>query len=402
MSAHAFTEKFADIAASAATRDDERLLPVDELSDLGRAGLGALRVPTEFGGGGRSVVDLTEILIDLAAADSNLVQALRSHFIFTDALAAAAPSPARDRWLHRIGDGVLLGGAHTERHSANTDRFATTLTTDTEGRFLLNGVKFYSTGSLFAEWIVTNAESADGLVTVLVNRHAPGVTLVDDWDGFGQKLTASGTSRFENVVVDPDEQLPALDIGSYGTSFAQQLHLIALAGIARAAHDETVGYVRGRERYFAQGTGRPPRFDPLVQEIIGELSAAAYLAATLVRDVARALDRLATQISAGGATGDLEDHVEVLVYRAQVLIIKAVLDATTRLFDVGGASALSTSKRWDRFWRNARTLSSHNPVSYRLASIGDFELNGTSPFRAWFSGVDLRDRVTPVAAHPRP
>lgn len=388
-----FADVIADLADTAAARDDARTLPFEQIAELARRGLWALRVPTTHGGAGASIAEFTAVLVAVAEADPNVVQALRSHVLFTEAIIAAPRSPERDRWLRRIADGAVLGGAHTERNPENRSRFGTTVTRGADGVRRLDGVKYYSTGSLYADWIVTNAEAdGDELVTLLVAADAPGVTRVDDWDGFGQQLTASGTTRFEGVVIDETEQL-RVELGSEGTSLAQHLHLVALAGIARAVHGDAVAFVRERRRYFAQGGGALPRHDVQVQEVVGALSAAAYLADTLVADVARALDTLRDAAAGGIATAEHEDAVEVRVYRAQVLLVGAVPEAATRLFDVGGASSLSRTRRLDRHWRNARTLATHNPVPYRLSAIGDHDLNATSPFRAWFSGVDLRDRA---------
>jgi len=388
-----FADVVAELAETAAARDDTRTLPFAQVAELARRGLWALRVPVSHGGRGASFAELTRVLVAVAEADPNVVQALRSHVLFTEAIIAAPDSPDRDRWLRRIAGGAVLGGAHTERNPQNTDHFGTTVTTGGDGVRRVDGVKYYSTGSLYADWIVTNAEADDDrLETLVVAADAPGVTRVDDWDGFGQQLTASGTTRFEGVVVDEAEQLH-VELGSEGTSLAQHLHLVALAGIARAVHRDVVAFVRDRRRWFAQSRGELPRHDAQVQEVVGELSTTAYLAETVVADVARALDALRAGAADGSATPADEDTVELRVYRAQVLLVRDVPAAATRLFDVGGASALSRSRRLDRHWRNARTLATHNPIPYRLSSIGDHDLNGTSPFRAWFSGVDLRGRA---------
>ena len=60
-----------------------------------------------------------------------------------------------------------------------------------------------------------------------------------------------------------------------------------------------------------------------------------------------------------------------------------MLEAATLVFEVGGASATSETRRLDRHWRNARTAASHNPAIHREAAIGDHLLNGTVPDRKW-------------------
>ncbi|SNT10057.1 acyl-CoA dehydrogenase family protein [Rhodococcoides kyotonense] len=390
-----FDDIFTDIAATAVQRDRDRELPYDLVRRLAERGFGAVRVPKEFGGSGVSVPELTELVLDLGAADSNVVQLLRTHFIFTEAIIHSPESDARSAWLQRIGGGDLFGGAYTEQNAQNQTHFSTRIES-TSGRRLVTGRKFYSTGSLYADWILTTGEGDDDTVEqAVVPAKADGVTLVDDWHGFGQKLTASGTTVFDSVDVTDAPQLPDdVELGSYGTSIAQFWHLLALAGIVRAAHVDVVEYVQGRARFFSQGARVLPRQDALVQQVVGEVSAARHVAETLVRHSARTLGDHSSAVLSGHTSQDLEDATEIEIYRAQVSVVDTVLKAVTRLFDVGGASALGVDKGWDRHWRNARTLSNHNPIPYRLASIGDFDLNGTSPFRQWLSGIDLRDRTS--------
>ncbi|MBO1903103.1 acyl-CoA dehydrogenase family protein [Leucobacter weissii] len=384
------------ISDAAAAQEARRELPYAHVRELAARGFGALRLPEELGGAGLSPSEFSRVLVGLGTADSNYVQLFRSHFIYVEALLTAPASAQRDRWIGEVAKGALLGGAATERGATNSDRFSTSVTTAPDGRRLLNGTKFYSTGSLYADWVATIAEdeSSGEVVHVVVRSGAEGVDLLDDWDGFGQRLTASGTSRFTDVEIESDWQLPeTIALDSYATSWAQQFHLAALAGIARDAHRRVTGYVRERRRYFSQGRGELPKDDPVVQAVIGETSSAAYLAETLTEQIGAELDGLFDAIITRTVSPELEDHIELQVYRAQYLVVRAVLDATTRLFDVGGASALSGAQGWDRFWRNARTLASHNPIPYRLTALGDYELNGRSPFRAWFSGTDLSKRT---------
>lgn len=389
-----FADLLAQIRAKAPARDRERQLPHEDVAELARRGFGALRLPLADGGAGLSVSQLAEVLLDLAAADSNFPQIFRAHFLFVEAILLAPPSPSRDLWIARIAEGAVIGGAHTERNAGNSDHFETRIERDPENGLLLSGEKFYSTGSLYADWVVTVAEDRDDeLRSIAVPRTAQGLELRDDWHGFGQRLTASGTTVFDRVAISEDDFLPQFGaLGAYGTSLAQVFHLIGLAGIARSAHRDVIDYVRERKRYFAHGGGALPKDDAIVQEVVGELSAAVYVSAIAVRDAAAKLDTLFTLLAEGEVDTRTIDETEADIFRAQYAVITAVLAATTRLFDVGGASALYADKNWDRYWRNARTLSSHNPVGFRLKAIGDYELNRKTALRAWYSGVDLASR----------
>ncbi|GAB21131.1 putative oxidoreductase [Gordonia polyisoprenivorans NBRC 16320 = JCM 10675] len=376
---------FARIAEGAVAREEDRRLAHEEIAWLKQVRFGALRVPVEFGGYGASVQTLFRLLIDLAAAESNLPQALRVHWSFVEDQLLADDSPARQRWLQAVADGTLVGNAITEPGVGAVDRYRTTVT-DTEGGYRVDGTKYYSTGSLYADHILVAGDHGGERVSVLVDADADGVTQHDDWDGFGQRLTASGTTEFTGVEVPADRLLGAgygAPGRTYATSYLQLVQLSVLAGIAQRALDDTSEWVRARTRTFTHAAADLPREDPLVQQVIGRLAAAAYTARTLVLDIAGKLDLLLDE----GATDEaLLDEVEFDVARAQHAVITTVLDATSALFEVGGASITSERLRLDRHWRNARVISVHNPLIFKLRAIGDHVLNGADLPYAWSAG----------------
>ncbi len=385
-----FAPIFARIAEGAVAREDDRRLAHDEVSWLREAKFGALRVPVELGGYGASVRQVFRLLIDLATAESNLPQALRVHWSFVEDQLNALPDPEAERWLHKVAEGTLVGNAITEPGVGAIDRYQTRLTRDPDNSdgdaWRLDGTKYYSTGSLYSDHILVAADQDGERVSVLVDADAEGVTQHDDWDGFGQRLTASGTTEFSGVQVSGDRILgPGYGVAgrTYATSYLQLVQLSVLAGIAQRATDDVSEWVRERKRTFTHSTAELPRHDPLVQQVIGRLTAAAYSARTIVLDIADQLDRLA---ETGWQDEKLLDKVEFDVARAQATVIPLVLDATTQLFEVGGASITSERLRLDRHWRNARVISVHNPLIFKLQAIGDHVLNGTDLPYAWSAG----------------
>ncbi|MCZ4654210.1 acyl-CoA dehydrogenase family protein [Gordonia amicalis] len=385
-----FAPIFARIAEGAVAREDDRRLAHDEVSWLREARFGALRVPVELGGYGTSVRQLFRLLIDLATAESNLPQALRVHWSFVEDQLTALPDPEAERWLRKVAEGTLVGNAITEPGVGAIDRYQTRLSRDPDNSdgnaWRLDGTKYYSTGSLYSDHILVAADQDGERVSVLVDADAEGVTQHDDWDGFGQRLTASGTTEFSGVQVSGDRILgPGYGVEgrTYATSYLQLVQLSVLAGIAQRATDDVSEWVRERTRTFTHSTADLPRHDPLVQQVIGRLTAAAYSARTIVLDIADQLDRLA---ETAWQDEELLDKVEFDVARAQATVIPLVLDATTQLFEVGGASITSERLRLDRHWRNARVISVHNPLIFKLQAIGDHVLNGTELPYAWSAG----------------
>jgi alkylation response protein AidB-like acyl-CoA dehydrogenase len=354
-----FSSVFERIAKGALERESDRTLPGEQVEWLREAGFGKVRVPREFGGLGATIPEFTELLIELAKADSNLPQLLRGHFGFVESR-LAHPDP--ERWLRRIAAGVIVGNAQSPPGGTPE----TTLRPDGAG-FRLDGRKFYSTGSLFADWIHTTASLGHGrTANVLVPVSAPGVSRIDDWDGFGQRLTGSGTTLFENVPIAAEDVEPAPDASL--AAFFQLVHLATLAGIGRAAVAEAVDFVNGRTRNLFN-PAVPPAADPQVQAVVGRIAGASFAAGAATLAAARALQD----------AGDDPDRADVAVFSAQGAVIRLVLDLVTELFEVGGASATAERLRLDRHWRNARTLASHNPVIYRDRAVGQYLLDGTSP-----------------------
>lgn len=402
----ALRERFApllqEIAAGSADRDRQRRLPHEEVRALAAAGFTAITVPHEHGGAGSDVETLMRLLIDLGEADSNLPQLLRAHFAVVDDLLHGTEHGDPGPWFARIAAGEIFGNASHERSSATVGDLATTVRPDGDG-FRISGVKHYSTGSLFADWILVSAVTPEGRrARVTVGRHDAGVDVRDDWDGFGQTLTGSGTTVLEDVPV-PAERVTLLEGGDGAvtakTSFLQLVLLASLVGVGRAALRDGIDFVRSRTRVYSQGVGATAAEDPLVQQVIGRLAATVAAAEDSVLAAARALAEAQAARGAEGV-GELADAAELRTVQAQITAVAGVLEVTTELFEVGGASATSRGRALDRHWRNARTLSSHNPVIYQERAIGDRLLNGTGLLYFWSTGESSSQKQAPTPAGP--
>lgn len=377
-----FQPVFDRIAAGAVERERERRLPFEEVEWLRAAGFGALRVPQEYGGLGASLPQFFDLLLGLATADSNVSHLLRGHFAFLESRLNHEDEATREFWFPKVVDGALIGYAMAEQTASST--ISTTLTPDGAG-WRLNGTKFYSTGTLYADWIVATALDGGELVSVAFPACLPGVTRLDDWDGFGQRMTASGTTRFEDVPLQAEHivrRFTGKPPGGYHKAFLQLILLTSIAGVGRAVLQDGVDFVRRKTRAFDVPGESSPRHDPLVQRVVGRLASLSYAADAIVARVARALEAARARTVAGSADDALFAATEIEAFEAQQIVIDLVLQASTLLFEVGGASATSETRRLDRHWRNARTAASHNPAILRERMIGDWHLNGTPPVQA--------------------
>ncbi|MDM9624709.1 hypothetical protein QTL95_02300 [Rhizobium sp. S152] len=381
LAAH-FRPVFKEIRKGAITRDRERGLPHDAVELLRQSRFGALRIPRPLGGFGTSLTTLFALLTELAEADSNLAQILRGHFGFIEIVLPQADTDWGRQWLKLAARGDLFAPAHTEPGKSQHGSFATQVT-GSGSASRLNGEKYYTTGAYYLDWIHVTANRGNDLVTVLVPTRRDGVTIIDDWDGFGQSLTASGTARFANVVIEESEIYPAVGRAAHIAAVYQLIHLATLSGIGRAAAAETATYLAERRRTYAHGNGDAAQQDPQILQVVGDVVAKVYGANSATFHAAAASQRFFDKLTAGTATDEDQARLEIEVYQAQISTATQILDATTALFGGLGASAISRTRSLDRFWRNARTIASHNPLIYRGRQIGDFAVNGAFPPNPW-------------------
>ncbi|MGW6195791.1 acyl-CoA dehydrogenase family protein [Kribbella sp. NPDC055110] len=374
-----FRAVFARLAEGAGERDLTRTHPYELVRELVDAGFGRLRVPVENGGYGVDLPTLFDLLAEAGQADSNVPQILRGHFSAVEILRNSDAPESAAYWLRRIASGAIFGNAQSEPAGTvhgGTGFEITTKLHRVDGRLVVSGTKFYSTGSLFADFIRVAVLDEDGqrAFAVVPARHE-GVVHADDWDGIGQRLTGSGTTHFEAVPVAEHGRLGLVREALRSLpAFFQIVHLANLTGIARSLREDTIAVVRARHRTSLHALTTEATADPEVLGVIGILHTRALTAGTLLRLAAEGLE-------AANADGTPEAYAANFadVSAAQVAIIEAVLDAATIAFNAGGSSAVRERTHLDRHWRNARTLASHNPVVYKPRVIGAYLVNGTPP-----------------------
>ena len=374
-------------AQGASAREAERELPREQVRALAEAGFGRLRVPVDLGGDGLSWVEVAELFVQAAAADPALPQVFRGHFAWVEHLLTLPPGPYRDRWLARVVAGEMVGNAW----SATGDvigRSGTVAERDGDG-WSITGRKYYTTGTIFAGWADVTCRVGEQLSTALVRTDQEGVTVSDDWDGFGQRVTGTGTLVLDRARVDVEDVAPFEGRFRYQTALYQLVLLSVHAGIAAGIEQDTGAEVRARTRTYTHGLAPLVREDPAVLAVAGEISATAFAARQVVRGAAEAVQGAADTAHERDSDADLSSNAaaEIATAQAQVVLSRSVPAAATLLFDTLGASGVSTTRNLDRHWRNARTIASHNPVIYKARIVGDFSVNGTTPPYVWDIGT---------------
>lgn len=384
------------IGAGAKDRDLNDENPFDQVAALKRAGFGTLRLPHELGGAGLTVPQLFSAVIDVARADPVVAHIFRTHSWFTEERLRTAGDPASLQWLRKVADGQLFGNAFSEKGSNAVGSlvFNTRLLPDPAGGYRLEGEKFYSTGTLFSDYLtVTATTDHDSVATVVVPADRTGVKLIDDWDGFGQRRTGTGTTVFKNVAVTTDEILADSPYDADAVPSVQyaslQLFIHAVvAGILAGVVDDGVTLLRSRDRSFSHAPTDRPTDDPLLQRLLGELASTAYVAKAAVLDAAEAIAVATTSAATtpdGNPDAQLAQDAQIKVAQVKVHLDAIAPEAATRLLELGGASAASRQKGLDRHWRNIRTITLHNPVAYKAVAIGANLLHDTPlPANAYF------------------
>ncbi|MDO9395305.1 MAG: acyl-CoA dehydrogenase family protein [Herbiconiux sp.] len=378
-----FRPLFARIAAGERQREHDRHPPREELAALIAAGFAGLRVPEEHGGEDLPLSAVLRLVAELAEADANLAHLWRNHVSFIEDRRHDGGDPRSALRLRRLAAGELVGGGWSEPGAPGGERLSTTLIRSPDG-LRLNGTKMYATGSLYADVSTVLALAPDGeKVVVLVDMRAAGVEVGDDWDGFGQRLTGSGSVTYRDVAVAPEDVFAFATRYPYQHQFYQSALNALLVGIGRAIVRDGAAALRARTRNHPSATVDAPTADPELLEVVGGIAAEVYAAESAFR---RSLEALDATIDALDGPEQPAAHVERLLAEswiatshAQLVASRSTLSAATEIFDALGSSGTGARFALDRHWRNARTVASHNPRPYRRRAIGDWIVNGTDP-----------------------
>ena len=367
----------ADFAKSAGARDLNRTLPYAELDALSQSGLLAISVPSEYGGLDVSNAVLAEITAIIAEGDASIGQIPQNHFYILEALRTDGSEEQKRYFFERAFAGDRFGNALSEKGTKTVGHYNTRISREGLG-YRINGRKFYSTGVLFADWVTIFAIDADDRLTMsFVAQGAEGIELVDDWDGFGQRTTGSGSTILNNVYVNADAvvhhhkgfERPST-IGSVG----QIIHAGVDLGIARAAFAETLNFVKTQARPWMDSGVDRASDDPLTIAKVGQIAIGIEAAAAMIERAGRKVDL--AQID---PTEAKVIEATLAVAAAKVLTTEIALEASTTLFELAGTSSTRIGLNLDRHWRNARTHTLHDPVRWKYHVVGNYHLNDVRP-----------------------
>ena len=371
-----------DFAAEAALRDRERRLPWEELDRYTASGLGGITIPRAYGGAEVSSETVAEVFVILCAADPSLGQIPQNHFALIQNLLDLGTESQKTRWFADVLNGYRLGNAGPERKAkAAVVSAPTTRLTRTANGLRVSGTRYYSTGALYAHWIpFRSVDDENQPVQVWVRRDAPGLQVIDDWNGFGQRTTASGTVLLQDVPVEDDAVIHLsrfTDIPNLSGPKSQLIQASIDVGIAEGALRDAIRFVQERTRPWTDSHVDQATDDPYIIQEVGKLQIDVHAAHEVLAETARVLDALSKE----PVTAAVSAQASVAIAEAKILSTEAALNVSEKLFALAGSSATRAAHNLDRHWRNARVHTLHDPVRWKYHLIGNYLLNGVFPRR---------------------
>lgn len=381
-----------ELAVDSAERERSGASLLPQLRRVAESGLLGIVVPAEHGGPGLSASTKVEVLRRLSRGDSAVGQLLLAHFVIAQAISGLGGQAPAPRIYADILAGAQLGNASAERGTATALDRHTTVTRRADGSWLLNGTKYYATGTLGATWIAVAAVVADRVgetATVFVRPDQDDVTLdLDQWSAFGQRGTASGEVRLVDVVVEGDLVIeegvtpdpldaPPSVLGAYD----QALHAAIDIGIARAALEDGAEFVRTRSRPWKEaalsGVRRADE-EPHVVRRFGELTARLYALEALLAHGSAVVD---AGLAEPELSRDTAAQASLQVAAAKALAQEYAVEIAGGIFELTGTSGTDSAVNLDRHWRNVRTHSLHDPARWKYVHLGNHTLRGARPPR---------------------
>lgn len=371
-----------DVIGTASQRDLNRELPVAELDAFSQSGLWSINVPKAFGGPEVSYATLTRVVQILSAADPSLAQISQNHLGVVAAIRTVSDETQQRLLFGEVLQGVRFGNAFSEFGSKRAVDFETRFT-DAGDHVIVTGRKFYSTGALLAHRVPIVALDDQGRAWyAIADRDAPGLTVINDWSGFGQRTTASGTVILDQVKVPKTHLVPGYKGYETPTADGAIFQIIQVAvdiGIAEAAIKDTIEFVRTRTRPWVDSGLDRASDDPYTIQAIGGLTLRLHAAEALQEKAGLAVDAAVAAPSAESVA-----KAQIAVAEAKVLSTEIAIEATNKLFELAGTRSTLAEHNFDRHWRNARVHTLHDPVRWKYAILGNYALNGVNPpLHAW-------------------
>jgi len=371
-----------EFAAGASERDRNRTWPVEQLDLFSQSGLWSINVPKKFGGPELSYVTLNRVIEIISAADPSLGQIPQNHLGVVAAIRTVSDEAQQSLLFGEVLKGTRFGNAFSEFGSKRAADFETTFVEDGD-HVVVTGRKFYASGALLAHLVpIVALDSESRAWYAIADRNAPGLTVIDDWSSFGQRTTLSGTVILDHVRVPKTHLVPGYkgyDRPTADGAIFQVIQVAVDTGIARAAIEDTIDFVKTRSRSWVDSGQDRATDDPYTIQAIGDLTLRLSATNALLDRAGLAIDR-----AVANPTEQTVAEAQISTAEAKILSTELAISATNKLFELAGTRSTLAEHNLDRHWRNARTHTLHDPVRWKYAILGNYRLNGVNPpLHAW-------------------
>lgn len=377
--------KFAKTAAAVDTAGD---YPSDNLADLHDAGFSRLAVPRDLGGIAADQLygdlpKVAEILTNIASGESSTAQIWMINYSVGSMLLRPS-SPLSPEHRSELAQEVLRGARFCSAGAEHVKpRFSyRTTATPVEGGVILNGTKRFATGVKGATYAIVlllhsdyESVEAGGLYNALVRLDAPGVRIIDDWDNMGQRATGSCSVELTDVFVpDGYHWAPGAKVAPH-EDVSGPINQVMFASILLGLG---TGALRAISDYLGHAPAPTVADNPYDLSVVGEWQIGQHY---ITLAGARAL----IQQAAAGITGftpstdDARARVSAAMMCAKVAATEASLEVCGDIHRMGGGRSTTREAGLDVFWRNARTLSTHDPQDVKKRHLGRWVLRGINP-----------------------
>ena len=292
------------------------------------------------------------------------------------------------------------------------------ITQDEQG-LVFDGFKNFNTGGVISDLTVLEGvlDGTDQHIFTLVKTDQPGIQFQYNWDAVGMRLTESGSVRISNIRVPwsdalgwdskTHQQNTAVLSVPFATMLLPSIQLVFsnfYLGIAQGALEAAREYTRTKTRAWPYGgDDKQSAVDEwYILERYGGFRAHLDAADALTDRAGRAIADIyrdagvgvggsapdhSGQVngfskSSGGESGrasitaERRGNVAATVATVKVMNTDTALEVTSGIFELLGSRATSRKTGFDRFWRDVRTHTLHDPVAYKRREVGRWTLLG--------------------------
>lgn len=344
------------VAPGAADVDASGEFPRKQVDALAQAGLLALTVPAEFGGGGGGVRDAAEVVRELGAVCGSTAMIVTMHYSATAAIVAAGDKET----LTAIAAGRHLSTLAFSETGSRSHFWAPlgTATAEPDGTVRLDASKSWVTSAGHADSYVWSSLplDAEGPMTLwLVPADAAGLSVSGAFDGLGLRGNASAPMTADGVQV-PRAAMLGADGGGLDLALAAVLPVFLIcsasmsAGLTRRLADETAAHLqRTQLRHLGQSLAQ--QVQPRAE--LARLRIEADRTWALVAETLAAVE-------AGRADAQL------LVLEVKAAAGEAAADAADLALRAGGGAAFRKESVVERLFRDSRAARVMAPTTDAL------------------------------------